>query len=81
MPLNECFNRSANRAPVVVDDTFKSYATQENLQRALEKLGFADEFHVVCRTTGGRWTAIFPFSNFNGGYVARYSSLGFMTLG
>lgn len=68
----------------------KTYATKDNLAKGLAKLGIADHPHCVVRNDEGRYTAIFPFSNYRmeflwGGqpqcYVAYYASLGFMTLG
>lgn len=63
-------------------DKCRSYATREGLNRALAKNGFdKDRYLVVCNTKG-RFTAIFPVSNFSGGgYLGRYSECGFMTLG
>lgn len=71
----------------------KSYATEENLLRALAKLGL-DEYgsegempckFIVARTTEGRWTAIFLISQYfnlnkTGGYVAFASQHGFMSV-
>jgi hypothetical protein len=62
-------------------DNAKSYATEANLMKALEKLGFAAHRHLVVCNRAGRYTAIFPFSNIKGGYVALYASQGFVTLG
>lgn len=63
-------------------DTAKSYATEANLMKALEKLGFAKDRHMVVCNRAGRFTAIFPASNFaNGGYLGLYASQGFITLG
>lgn len=78
---DNCVSRSAGRRAITLDGTFKSYASVSNLEKALEKHHVADEFHVKCMTTTGRWTAIFPQSNLNGGYVAKYAALGFLTLG
>lgn len=70
--------------------TVKSYATKDNLAKGLAKLGVADHPHVVVRNDAGRWTAIFPFSNYSieflwGGqrqcFIAFYAELGFMTVG
>jgi hypothetical protein len=63
-------------------DDCKSYATEIHLRRGLEKLGFADHRHLVVCNRKGRFTAIFPASNFrDGGYVGLYAQHGFMTLG
>jgi hypothetical protein len=70
--------------------TIKSYATRENLVKALTNLKIADHPHMVVRNDEGRWTAIFPQSNFerkwlwDGNvmpYIAFYASLGFMQCG
>lgn len=73
--------QSAGRKPITLDGRFKGYATQANLQRALEKHNIADEFHVQCQTTEGKWTAIFPQSNMQGGYIGRYADAGFLMIG
>ncbi len=70
-------------------DNSKSYATVDNLTKALLKLKIDHHPHLKVRNTTGRWTAIFPSSNyqndhcFKGGmcYIAYYASLGFFTLG
>lgn len=69
--------------------TIKTYATRENLVKGLTKLGIANHPHIACRNSEGRWTAIFPQSNFGRKdvfpqgmcYIAFYASLGFMQLG
>jgi len=43
-------------------DTAKSYATEENLMKALAKLGLAELRPMVVRNREGRWTAIFSIS-------------------
>lgn len=73
--------KSAGRTPITLDGRFKGYATLANLQKALERANIADEFHVKCLTTEGRWTAVFPQSNMNGGYVGRYADAGFLMMG
>lgn len=73
--------KSAGRTPARVDAKAKSYATEANLNAALERLNIKDHFHLVCKTTEGRWTAIFPQSNIEGGYLCLYSQYGFWTLG
>jgi len=62
-------------------DTMKSYKTEANLIAALERLGFAGDRHFIVCNRAGRFTAIFPFSNIQGGYVGRYSCKGFLTIG
>lgn len=62
-------------------DNNRSYATEENLQKALVKLGFADHAHVVVCNRQGRFTAVFPASNIKGGYMGLYASHGFLTIG
>jgi hypothetical protein len=43
-------------------DTSKSYATEENLMKALRKLGLADRKPMVVCNRAGRFTAIFSVS-------------------
>jgi hypothetical protein len=66
-------------------DQAKSYATEANLVTALTRKGWHDHRHVVVRNRAGRFTAVFPASNLTGpsggGYLALYSSEGFLTLG
>jgi len=65
-----------------VIETCRDYSTRANLEKALERLGFEDHRHVVVCNTKGRFTAIFPASNFHdGGYIGLYSQHGFLTLG
>jgi hypothetical protein len=61
-------------------DNAKSYATEANLIAALTKLGFATDRFVVVRNREGRFTAIFPASAADG-YLGRFASAGFLTLG
>jgi len=72
----------------------KSYATEANLDKALNRLGLdsyrCDERHVPCRymkvrNSEGRWTAIFMVSEFfnrnkTGGYIGFASQHGFMSI-
>lgn len=62
-------------------DTAKSYATEANLMKALERLGFADKRPVVVRNRAGRYTAIFSLSlaGINGGYIGLFAAQGFKT--
>lgn len=66
-------------------DNCKSYKTEDNLYKAINKLGFTremDQFIVVCNRQG-RFTAVFYSSSLrlrNGGYVGVYSQHGFMTV-
>lgn len=62
-------------------DNCTSYATEANLIKALTRLGFVNDRHMVVCNRAGRFTAVFPFSNIQGGYVGLYASRGFMTLG
>lgn len=63
-------------------DEIRSYATRENLHKALKLYGFDQDRYVEVYTKEGRVTVIFPQSNFReGGYVMKYSAKGFMTLG
>lgn len=60
--------------------TIKTYATRENLARALDKMGVSRIKHrplAVCTSTG-RWTAIFPASACEGNMTA---FPGFMKIG
>lgn len=77
------FSRGSKRTPVNLAElnTIKSYASVENLQKGLDRLNIGDHFHVKVCLPNNRWTAIFPGSNIEGGYVALYASLGFFTLG
>ena len=60
-------------------DKCKSYATKENLAKALDKMGVTkmDRPLPVC-TSDGRWTAIFPVSACNGNLTM---FPGFMKIG
>jgi hypothetical protein len=62
-------------------DNCKSYATQENLLKALKKHQISDFRYLVVKNTQNRWTAIFPFSNIKDGNVTLFARYGFMTLG
>lgn len=62
-------------------DNAKSYATEKNLVKALETLGFITHRHIVVRNRAGRYTAIFPASNYMNGYIGMYAEAGFMTIG
>lgn len=65
-------------------DNAKSYATEANLMKALERLGFAEDRPLVVRNRAGRYTAIFGYHLSGmaqeGGYIARYSAEGFLTI-
>lgn len=63
-------------------DNCKSYATEANLQKAMDKVGFVNEGDraIICRTSEGRWTAIYQWDMRQGGYVAYYAQHGFMTI-
>jgi hypothetical protein len=65
-------------------DNAKSYATEENLMKALTKLGFAEDRPLIVRNREGRYTAVFGFHlsglGLNGGYLAKYASQGFLTI-
>ena len=73
----------------------KSYASEANLDRALDKLGLAQYVsqdakgrlvvcrYIKCRTPDGRWTAVFLVSemmNLCGGYVGFAAQHGFMSV-
>lgn len=62
-------------------DTCRSYATEENLTKAIAKL-FGDDvrYLVVCNRTG-RFTAVFSLANNNiQGDVTMFARHGFMTM-
>lgn len=42
-------------------DTAKSYATEDNLMKALRKIGLDELNPIVVRNRAGRWTAIFGY--------------------
>ncbi|QGZ14020.1 hypothetical protein PP939_gp184 [Rhizobium phage RL38J1] len=64
-------------------DNCKSYKTEENLYKAINKIGLTrelDQFLVVCNREG-RFTAVFSPQSpriANGGYLGFYSQYGFM---
>lgn len=64
-------------------DTAKSYATEENLEKALEKVSLGNVPYMVVRNRTGRFTAIFSYAqcearNVNPGTPAH---LGFKIIG
>ena len=66
-------------------DNCKSYATEENLYKAINKAGFTKEMDrfIVVLNRKGRYTAIFSQHSErikNGGYIAIYSQYGFMMM-
>lgn len=68
-------------------DSCKSYATLENLNKALEKIGALEHRHLVVCNSKGRFTAVFPQSNVSdnryglAGNVLFYPTHGFMIFG
>jgi hypothetical protein len=64
-------------------DTAKSYATEENLMKALKKVGLDEMNPLVVRNRQGRYTAVFGLhlsglaSNGNVTFAARH---GFCTI-
>lgn len=70
--------------PMLNIDTCRSYATEANLMKALEKLGFDKDKPLVVRNREGRFTAVFGFDlsgiKAHGGYIALYANAGFMTI-
>jgi hypothetical protein len=69
-----------NPAMMNIDDA-KSYATEANLQKKIDRILRKGDRYIIVRNRLGRWTAIFPASNFrDGGYVAYYASHGFITI-
>ena len=65
-------------------DNSRSYKTEDNLVKALAKLGWNNTYDhrclIVCNREG-RFTAIFPLSNIKDGDLCRYARHGFMTFG
>lgn len=63
----------------------KAYATQANLEKALQRLHLTDYDYVECRTAEGKWTAIFSFnlaqSRQGQCYVPFAAVHGFMQIG
>ena len=61
-------------------DTARSYATEAQLAKGLERFGLTEFRPLVVRNRAGRWTAVFPVTVFDGNvtYAAR---LGFHTIG
>lgn len=66
---------------MTLTESTRTYSSIENLKKALEKFGFAEDRHLVVWTENGRCTAVFPASNIQGGYIGRYACKGFFTLG
>ena len=66
---------------MTLSDQTRTYSNLENLKKALVKFGFDKDRHLVVWTETGRVTAVFPASNIQGGYIARYAVHGFFTLG
>lgn len=66
-------------------DHCKSYATEANLDKGLERLGLSKYRHIACRKPDGRWTAIFSFAwaqqNMDQHYTGFAACHGFMTFG
>lgn len=62
-------------------DNNKSYASEANLMKALEKLGLDKCKPIVVRNRAGRWTAVFGLHNSNfGGNVTFAARHGFLTI-
>lgn len=61
-------------------DTSRSYATEAQLVRALEKRGLGKLFPLIVRNREGRWTAVFGVSNLQGN-ITLCARQGFMTIG
>jgi hypothetical protein len=68
-------------------DACKSYATVENLKKALVKAGIDTHRYLVVCNTKGRYTAVFPFANVADdrygiqGNLCIYPHNGFMIFG
>ncbi len=63
-------------------DTCRSYSTEANLIKGLNKLFNKEEIYraMVVKNREGRFTAIFPVSAADG-YLGRFAQHGFMTIG
>lgn len=63
-------------------DNMRSYATEENLIKGLNKLFTKEEIYraFIVKNRAGRFTAIFPVSAAEG-YLGRFAQHGFMTIG
>lgn len=62
----------------------KSYKTEENLNKALDKAGIRDHRHMVVWQKDGKCTAVFPASNLHQhgiSYMGFYGQFGFMVFG
>jgi hypothetical protein len=62
----------------------KSYASEENLLKALKKAKIDDQRYMIVWTKEGRCTAVFPQNNFERygiSYMGFYSQFGFMVFG
>ena len=59
----------------------RTYKTLDGLKKALKDYGFANDRHLVVCTEDGRYTAVFPASNIEGGHIGMYAYRGFFTLG
>lgn len=67
-------NGETREAPV------KSYVSEENLVKALVKLGFDKHRYVIVKTLDDRFTAMFPASECNG-FMSLFANHGFYTIG
>lgn len=66
-------------------DNCKGYASEANLNRALERTGLTDHEcrRIICRKADGSWTAVFLVSGYlrdHGGYIGFASDHGFMSV-
>jgi hypothetical protein len=68
----------ANRMNI---DESKSYATEENLMKALQKLKLDTFDYLVVRNKEGRFTAIFPLGWNREAQPIWFASNGFMVVG
>ena len=62
----------------------KTYASEANLMKAIERLELDEIRHIVCRAPDGRWTAIFLVTEWinlrKGCYLGVASQHGFMSV-
>jgi hypothetical protein len=98
MPLSSGYQqarRNQEMTNAITPENCKSYATEANLDKALEKMGLSDYRddvsnrmscrYIKCQNGEGRWTAVFMVSEFfnvnkTGGYVGFASRRGFMSV-
>ncbi len=66
------------------ETAIRSYKTEENLLKSLDKAGIRTHRHLIVWNKEGRCTAVFPVSNLERhgiSYVGFYGQYGFMIFG